>query len=163
MGRDGFERASYVALRRLAPRHGAVRKPTMTESIAPEDAVDLYLQGREAEVTKSTYRNHKYWLERFLEWCEETGFDDMSEMTGKRIYEYKIHGRDVGDVTQVTLPNQLSTFRVFLRFCEKLDFVDDGTTESFMMPDVNPGEDARDTAIKAETAAEILEYLGKFE
>lgn len=135
----------------------------MTESIAPKEAVDLYLKDREAEVTESTYRNHKYHLKRFLEWCEKTGFDDMCEMTGRRIYEYKIHRRDEGDVNQVTLSNQLSTFRVFLRFCENLDFVEDGTTESVMMPDINPGQDARNIAIDPDTADEILDYLSKFE
>ena len=135
----------------------------MTESIAPDEAVDLYLKDRKPEVTKSTYRNHKYHLKRFLEWCEEAGFEDMSEMTGKRIYEYKIHRRDEGDVNSVTLSNQLSTFRVFLRFCEKLDFVEKGTAESVMMPDIDPGENARDIAIDSETAEEILDYLTKFE
>jgi hypothetical protein len=66
----------------------------MTESIAPREAIDLYLKDRNPEVTESTYRNHKYHLRRFIEWCDETGFDDMSEMTGKQIYEYKIHRRD---------------------------------------------------------------------
>ena len=94
---------------------------------------------------------------------QESGFEDMSEMTGKRIYEYKIHRRDVGDVNSVTLSNQLSTFRVFLRFCEKLDFVEKGTAESVMMPDIDPGENARDIAIDSETAEEILDYLTKFE
>lgn len=135
----------------------------MPESTAPSEAVDLYLKDREAEVTKSTYRNHKYHLKRFLEWCEETGLDDMSKITGKRIYEYKIHRRDVGGVNSVTLSNQLSTFRVFLRFCEKLEFVEEGTAESVMMPDIDPGENARDVAIDSQTANEILEYLAKFE
>lgn len=44
---------------------------TMTESIAPDEAVDLYLKDRKPEVTKSTYRNHKYHVKRFLEWCED--------------------------------------------------------------------------------------------
>jgi site-specific recombinase XerD len=135
----------------------------MTESIAPDEAIDLYLKDREGEVTKSTYRNHKYHLKRFREWCDEVEFEDMSEMTGKRLYEYKIHRRDQGDVNKVTLSNQLSTFRVFLRFCENLDFVEQGTAESVMMPDINPGEDARDIAIDPDTADQILDYLEKFE
>jgi len=135
----------------------------MTESIVPEEAVDLYLRDREPEVTESTYRNHKYHLKRFLEWCGVADFDDMSEMDGKRIYEYKIHRRNEGDVNEVTLSNQLSTFRVFLRLCEKLDFVEEGTTERVMMPDINPGQDARDIAIDTETADQILDYLTKFE
>lgn len=135
----------------------------MPESIVPKEAVDLYLQDREPEVTVSTYRNHKYHLKRFLEWCENTDFDDMSEMTGKRIYEYKLYRRDTGDVNEVTLSNQLSTFRVFLRFCESLGFVKEGTAESVMMPDIDPGQDARDIAIDVDTANEILNYLDRFE
>ncbi|WEL26503.1 tyrosine-type recombinase/integrase [Haloferax volcanii] len=135
----------------------------MTESITPDEAVTLYLKDREPDVTESTFRNHRYHLKRFREWCDDVGFDDMSEMTGKRIYEYKIYRREVGDVNQVTLSNQLSTFRVFLRFCENLDFVEKGTAESVMMPDIKPGEDARDIALDSDTANQILDYLQKFE
>lgn len=135
----------------------------MPESIDPHEAVDLYLKDRKPEVTESTYRNHKYHLKRFLEWCEKSGFDDMSDMTGKRIYEYKIHRRDTGDINEVTLSNQLSTFRVFLRFCESLNFVAEGTADSVMMPDIAPGEDAKDVAIDVETGNQILDYLKRFE
>ena len=135
----------------------------MPESIAPHTAVDLYLDDRKAEVTQSTYRNHKYHLRRFLEWCDDVGFDDMSDMDGRCIYEYKNYRRNQGDVNEVTLSNQLSTFRVFLRFCENLGFVEEGTVEKVMMPDIAPGEDARDVAIDAETAENILNYLSKFE
>ena len=135
----------------------------MPESIAPRKAVDLYLDDRKAEVTQSTYRNHKYHLRRFLEWCDDAGFDDMSDMDGRRIYEYKNYRRNEGDVNEVTLSNQLSTFRVFLRFCENLEFVAEGTVEKVMMPDIAPGEDARDVAIEADTASEVLDYLSRFE
>ncbi len=39
----------------------------MPESIAPDEAVELYLQDRKPEGTKPTDRNHTY-LNRFLEW-----------------------------------------------------------------------------------------------
>ncbi len=125
---------------------------TMAESITPEEAVELYLKDRKSEVAKSTHTNHKYRLWRFLEWCEAAEFDDMSEITGKKIYEYKIWRREEGEVNSVTLNNQLRTFRVFLRFCESVDFVEKGTAERVMLPDIDPGEDSRDTMIDPDTA-----------
>jgi len=64
---------------------------SIPESIDPSEAVELSLKDCKPEVTKSTYRNHKYHLKRFLEWCESSGLDYIADIIRKRSYEYKIH------------------------------------------------------------------------
>jgi len=135
----------------------------MTDSIQPEKAVNMYLSDREAELAKSSLQNHRYHLKRFLEFCEEIGFDDMAELNGRTIYEYKQYRRDEGGVNEQTLSNQLSTFRVFTRFCERLEVVEKGLADKIELPDIDPSEAARDEMIQEERAYELLEYLEQFE
>ncbi|WP_197431258.1 site-specific integrase [Halorubrum sp. CBA1125] len=135
----------------------------MTDAFQPEKAVEMYLSDREAELAKSSLQNHRYHLKRFLEFCEATGFDDMTELDGRTVYEYKQYRRDEGGVNQITLSNQLSTFRVFVRFCENLGEVENGLADKIELPDVDPSEAARDEMIEPERAFAVLEYLEKFE
>ena len=135
----------------------------MTDSIKPEKAVEMYLSDREAELADSSLLNHRYHLKRFLEFCEATGFDDLADIDGKTIYEYKQYRRDEGGINEQTLSNQLSTFRVFLRFCERLEVAEKGTADKVELPDIDPSEASRDEMIGEERAYEVIEYLEKFE
>ncbi|WP_227738863.1 tyrosine-type recombinase/integrase [Halorientalis pallida] len=135
----------------------------MTDAFQPEKAVEMYLSDREAELAKSSLQNHRYHLKRFLEFCEATGFEDMADMDGRTVYEFKQYRRDEGGVNQQTLSNQLSTFRVFIRFCENLGEVEKGLADKIELPDIDPSEAARDEMIEAERAFEVIEYLEKFE
>lgn len=135
----------------------------MTDSIQPEKAVNMYLSDREAELAESSHRNHRYHLKRFLEFCEAKGFDDIADLNGKVIYEYKQYRREEGGVNEQTLSNQLSTFRVFTRFCERLEVVEKGLADKIELPDIDPSEAARDEMIGEERAFQVIEYLEKFE
>ena len=135
----------------------------MTDTFQPEQAVKMYLSDREAELAKSSLQNHRYHLKRFLEFCESMSFDDMADMDGRTVYAFKQYRRDEGGVNQQTLSNQLSTFRVFIRFCEQLGEVEKGLADKIELPAIDPSEVARDEMIEAERAFEVLAYLEKFE
>jgi site-specific recombinase XerD len=134
----------------------------MLDPTPPSEAVELYLADREGDVAASTHKRHQERLKRFLEWCDETGFENMNEITGKKLMQYKQWRKDAGLAT-VTLKNQLWTLRVFLRFCEGIDAVPEGISEKMRMPTVDVGEDTRDTLVTAEEAEEILAYCEKYE
>jgi site-specific recombinase XerD len=135
----------------------------MTDTMEPGKAVKMYLSEREAELAESSLQNHRYHLKRFLEFCEDTGFENMAELNGRTIYEYKQYRREEGGVNEQTLSNQLSTFRVFVRFCERLEAVEKGLADKIELPDIDPSEAARDEMLGEERAFEILEYLEQFE
>jgi len=61
----------------------------------------------------------------------------------------------------VTLYNQMTTLRVFVRWLESRDLVDTGLSDNMLMP--KRDDAARDTMIDSETAAQILQYLQKYE
>lgn len=132
----------------------------MTRNIAPRGAVDRYLKERKPEVAESTYHNHKYTLNSFVEWSDEVSIEAVSELDGMYLHEFKLYRREQG-INEVTLYNNLCTIRVFVRWLESMELVDQGLAEGMMIPD--PDDDVRDEMITEETAGEILDYLDKFE
>jgi site-specific recombinase XerD len=127
----------------------------------PKRAVERYLKEREPEVSKATLQNHRYALKRFTEWCEQEELEDISELDGFHIHDYKIHRRENGGIEETTLRGNMNTLRVFLRWLEAMEVVDSGLADRMIIP--RPSDDSRDTKIEPETAESILEYLQKFE
>lgn len=133
------------------------------ESIEPEAAVELYLDARQYECSRSTVQNHRYRLSHFIRWCDETGFSDMSDMSGRTAEKYRQWRREDGDLAPVTIEQQIRTFRVFLDYCESNEWVRPGTHEKVLVPDVSSQEKARDDHIRAETANQIISYLKRYQ
>jgi len=133
----------------------------MTRTLTSEEAVERYLEEREPEVSDSTYRNHKYALQRFVDWSDKVGLEDISDLDGFHIHDFKIHRRENGGINEVTLYNNLCTLRVFVRWLESMEIIDSGLAENMILP--NPDDDTRDDKIEPNTAEEILNYLEKFE
>ncbi len=46
-----------------------------------------------------------------MEWSDKAGLDDISELDGFHIHDFKIHRRENGDINEVTLSNNLSVIR----------------------------------------------------
>jgi integrase len=66
-------------------------------------------------------------------------------------------------VADITLEQQLRTFRVFLRYCESIEAVETGISEKLIISKVSKGEAVRDDAITHEEACAIREHLRKYE
>ncbi len=135
--------------------------PNEIEPITPEDAVELYLEDRENELTEQSLQSHEYRLERFLEWCDGKGIDDMNTVTGRSTHRYKASER--ARVADTTAKGYMDTLRVFLRFCESIEAVRDGVAESTTSPSVSKGEGTSDKIIDADRANDILAHHAKYE
>lgn len=117
---------------------------TELEPITPREALDLYLDDRRADVTGSTLRSHRYRLEPFVQWCHENDVDNLNEVTGRDLHQYKTWRQNSGGLNAVTLRTQLSTLRVFLKFCRSIDGVAEKLPEQVAVPTVPKGERERD-------------------
>lgn len=131
------------------------------QPIKPENAVELYLNHRETEVAAATMENLRLHLRRFTEWCEQESIENLNEITGRDLHEYRLWRQQ--DVAQTTLSINLSSVRVFLQWCETIDAVPDGLYEAVLLPSRNRAEEARDTMLEADHAEEMLQYLRKFD
>lgn len=133
----------------------------MSRNITPQRAVERYLEERRPEVSKSTQRNHRYALRRFVEWTRMFGLDNLTELDGFHIHEFKIHRRENSEISELTLYNNLCALRVFVRWLESIDVVDSDVAENMILP--SPDDDTSDKKIDPDTAEEILDYLDTFE
>lgn len=153
----------------------SVRTPTPSESIGPQhhldpltppEAVELYLNSRrDGRTSEDTVYTHEKRLGQFLDWCEEMGIEDLNHLSGRLLYEFKIWRRHEKGVENITLQHDLSTLKVFLEFCERIEIVekDKDLTEKIDPPTLEDGEGVRTEILKPEHADEILEYLRKYE
>ncbi|QLH77994.1 site-specific integrase [Halosimplex rubrum] len=132
------------------------------ESLQPEKAVEMYLQERSNEVSEWTYYSHQSRLGHFLDWCEQKGVDNLNELTGRDMHEYKLWRRESG-ISKVTEKTQMDTLRVFIRYCERIEAVQENLSEAVQSPDLDKDENVRDEILEGERAIQILEHLEKYE
>ncbi|WP_276250334.1 tyrosine-type recombinase/integrase [Haloarcula rara] len=132
------------------------------EPLSPKDAVEQYLKSREHDATKSTIQNHRYRLKQFRLWADEEGLDNMNDMTGRLAEVFKNWRISEGGVNSVTLEQHLRTFRVFIRWCESVDAVEEGIADKIIVPRVSKGEKVREEYIERERAEKLIDYLCRF-
>lgn len=137
------------------------------EPISPNEAVELYLDHREPELSEKSIQNHEYRLRSFLQWCEEEGIENMNSLTGRDLHRFRVWRRkgseEYNPVSKVTLRGILATLRVFLEFCQGIDAVEDGLRERVLLPEVNPDEESKDEKLDKDRAEAVLEHLDRFE
>ncbi len=133
------------------------------EPIPPNTAVELYLADRETEVTKATIDSHRSRLDRFLEWCGEEGIDDMNDLTGRLLHEYRLWRREEGGIAPVTEKTQMDTLRVFIKWAEAIDAVEPDLHVKVRSPVLRDGQNVRDVMLDSDSAEDVLGYLEKFE
>lgn len=130
------------------------------DPIAPTEAVSLYLESREPEVSQSTLYEHKCRLNRFIEWCDEERLTDMNDLTRRSCLEYRTHRSD--EVAPSTLEHQIRTFRLFVRFCEKMAFCPEGVAASINIPTASKKSRSRSVTLDEERAGDIIDYLDSY-
>lgn len=94
---------------------------TTLEPMEPERAVELYLAEKQNGYAKSTVQSHRSRLRKFLDWSAEEGIDDLNDLTGRRLHEYRIWRRNEGDLAPASEKTRTDTLRVFVRWCESVD------------------------------------------
>ena len=133
------------------------------ETITPEEAVEMYLKDREPEVSENTLNAHRYRLNHLIRWCDEEGINNLNELTGRSLQQYRIWRRDDGDLNNVTMVTQLSTVRVFIRWCENINAVSNGLHDKIMLPSLAKNEDRRKVMLDSDRAKKLIEYLRQFQ
>lgn len=134
------------------------------DPISPVEARDWYVADRDEELAEATLKAHQYRLAPFLEWCELQEIESMTDLRGRHFSKYKLWRKnEKGSPNNVTLNTQLSTLRVFIKWCGKRNIVPRDLFEYIDPPRMAPMEDVRTVTLEAEAAHEILAHLRKFE
>ncbi|WP_435360428.1 tyrosine-type recombinase/integrase [Haloarchaeobius sp. DFWS5] len=138
------------------------------QPLDPRTAVDLYLDHREPELSKSSIQNQRYRLDSFVEWCEDEDIENINRLTGRNLHQFRVwrrqgRGESHGPVSKVTLRGILATVRMFLEFCATIDAVEEGLREKVMLPNVSAAEASREEKLDEDDADAIIDHLERFQ
>lgn len=133
------------------------------EPLDPETGMKLYLDHKATDCTKSTVRNHRYRMKPFVQWCEEQGIDNLNDIAGRDIQQYRLWRNEDENINALTLRMQMSTLRVFLKWAASVEAVSEDLYTKVMVPRVNRSERYRDEMLDADEAKNILQYLSTYE
>lgn len=131
------------------------------QPLAPDEAVDLYIDHRRDDLSEKSLQNHRYRLDTFVEFCEERGITNLNDLTARELHRYRVWRREQ-DISTITLKSNLATLRVFLQFCAQIDGVESGLREKVVLPEIDAADEARDEKLEGERARQILDYLDQF-
>jgi site-specific recombinase XerD len=130
------------------------------EPIDPEGAFTLYLRDRENKLADATIDSYRYRLKRFVEWCRENELDNLNNLSGRYLLRFKQYRAE--DLNSVSLKRQLNALRIFIRWCESMDAVEQGLHYKVLSPPLNDGDRERDVLFDSETADDMLDHLAHF-
>jgi site-specific recombinase XerD len=128
----------------------------------PEEALERYLSDRENEVSTATLEAHRYRLQHFVRWCKENEISDLNTLSGRDLQDYRYWRKQDGDLNNVTLHTQMTTFRVFLKWCQDFNAVTPGLFEKVRVPKMERNEDVADREMEPEVALKILDKLEEY-
>lgn len=133
------------------------------EPIEPETALELYLADKANELADASLTAHEYRLNHFVRWCDQQGLENLNELSGRQLHEYRLWRRNEGDLGKVSEKTQMDTLRVFIRWLESIDGVEQDLSEKVLSPTVTPDENSRDVMLEADRAKQVLSYWEKYE
>ena len=136
---------------------------TDLEPIDPNTTVELYLADRETEVSNATLYSHSSRLGHFTRWCGEEELDNLNDLTGRLLHEYRLWRRREGDLAPATEKTQMDTLRVFIKWAEAIDAVEPDLHTKVRSPVLRDGQNVRDAMLDSDRAEVVLGYLSKFE
>lgn len=135
---------------------------TELEPIEPEYALELYLKEKETDCADSTVYAHKSRLGHFLRWCDEEKINNLNVLTGRKLHEYRLWRREDGDLSKVTMKTQMDTLRVFVRWLESIDAVEQDLSTKVLSPTITPEENSRDVMLGRDAANTIIAYYEQY-
>ena len=131
-------------------------------NVEPHIAVSDFLKEREGEVSESSHRNYGYTLELLVEYCKQKDIEYVNDLNGYNLKKWKLWRQD-HEINKTTLKNNLSTLRVFVKWCENADLVPPNLHDKITLPDLSDSDQTDDTMLSPERVEHTLAYLEKFE
>lgn len=129
-------------------------------TVAIDEAIEAYFAERAPELSESSLTNHRYLLKQFSEWGEpRRDVDKIEDIEPLTVSRFRRHRSE--SINSNTMYNQLSVLRLFLRFCNRMGWVDESVPQSVSMP--NRAGCARSTTIDPDRVGAILDGLETYE
>jgi len=133
------------------------------EPLSPGEAKEMFLAERRGQVAERTVQADDYRLRHFITWMEENGIENTNDLDGRTLHKFRLWRKEDGDLNKVSLRTQLKSLRVFIKWCESIDAVEEGLHEKILLPTPSKEEERREETLRTGQAEEVLEYLRRFE
>ncbi|MFC7248283.1 tyrosine-type recombinase/integrase [Halomicroarcula sp. GCM10025324] len=129
------------------------------ESVEPREAFDIWM--KQQDMAESTAQSYRYRIKPFLDFLDERGIDDLSEVSTRHIKEFEAL-RWSSDLQTNTLNNQFGTLRQWLQYCRDLKAVSEDVVAAIEVPDLSKEERVNTAKLVTERAQQILEDLDRY-
>lgn len=128
--------------------------------IPPREALDWYLEHRMDDLRTATRRKHTSALNTFVEWTDETDIDNMNDVSGRTLMEFKTWRKNNSDLQTISLNGTLAILSVFLQFCEDIDAVQRDLYERVPLPNVPSDEEVNESVVAKSLVSVIIPVWG---
>jgi len=129
--------------------------PRDLEPIEPSTAQELSLDHKANQCSDVTVQSYEYRTNYFVEWCDANGIDNMNDLSGRDVHQYRLWRKEEGELNKISMQTQMCTIRVFLEWCGTIEAVDPDLYNKVLVPQVN-GEGAQlDVMLDADHADEM--------
>lgn len=132
------------------------------EPIEPDTALELYLADKDNELAEASLKAHKYRLDHFIRWCDQQDIENLNNLSGRQLQRYRVWRRDEGNLSPVSEKTQMDTLRVFIRWLETVDGVEQDLSEKVLSPNITPEQNSRDVMLDDDRATNVLAQLEKY-
>jgi site-specific recombinase XerD len=140
----------------------------MTTMRAPRDqnprkARRDYLDSKAGSLKASTIRCYEIVTADFVEFLEENGIEGTQEIDGYIVHQWILKRKEDDDVAPVTLQNNVRHLRVFLKWCEACELVEEGLYEKIEVPSIHDDQERSDKTVSPIKIQSILSHLELYE
>lgn len=130
----------------------------MSDDLSPSDAQERFLARRETDASERTLHSYRSRLDHFVEWCEEQGIDRVGDLTPRDIDDYSLDRQRQG-YEPVTVQGHLATLQVFLKYLDRVGFIEQAVAESVDVPNLDAEEMSSDERLAPDDAEPLLQYF----
>lgn len=137
------------------------------KSIAPDEAVNRYLETRMSEVAESTLAGYERSLSVFTDFCEQSRIENLNNLSGRDVDDYRIYRRQessdkVDTLSTKTMRDEMYLLRDFLDYLEDIEAVEQGLSGMVRIPELADGDGIKDRFISPDRVDSIISFLEDF-
>jgi site-specific recombinase XerD len=146
----------------------AIQDSVSLEPIAPSEAKKKYLQHRRGDIREQTIEEYDYKLTLFVEYCSQQDIDNLNDLNGRVLDNYKQYRKTettaTGDSLDVkTLRDDMFTLQNFISYLESIEAVPTNLSDKVEKPKLGDDDGVRDIDMPPKRLNSILNHLNKFE
>lgn len=130
--------------------------------LPPRQARHLFLQSKKGTVKQSSYRAYRFPTRHFTEFLEAQRIENMREVDGFHIENWKVSRRAEG-IAPATFKSNVKQVATFLRWCERTNIVQSGVGDKVEIPNIAVEDEASHEKVSHDRSIQISNYLSTFE